>query len=75
MPCLASLVRRAAGATFLGLAALLPAGTQAASFDCRAPADAFQRTVCADPSLSALAAEVDSYRREMNGIPWRRGLR
>ncbi|MBR0673264.1 lysozyme inhibitor LprI family protein [Neoroseomonas soli] len=75
MLSIACLARRTACATFLGLAALLPAGAQAASFDCRAPADAFERTVCADPSLSALQAEVDSYRREMAGIPWRRGLR
>ncbi|MBR0680484.1 hypothetical protein GXW74_08295 [Roseomonas eburnea] len=75
MISLASLARRTACATLLGLTALLPSTAGAASFDCRAPADAFQRTVCADPALSALEGEVATYRRDMAGIPWRRGLR
>ena len=67
--------RRGALAIAVGVAALLPAETRAASFDCRSPADAFQRSICSDPALSALEAEVETYRRDMANIPWRRGLR
>jgi hypothetical protein len=70
----ASVIRGAAVAAALGLVALLPNAAHAA-IDCRAPADAFDRTVCSDPGLSALAAEVDAYRSTMTGIAWRRGLR
>lgn len=59
----------------MGIAAVLPTAAHAASFDCRNPADAFQRSICADPALSALEAEVEAYRRDMANIPWRRGLR
>jgi len=71
----ACLARRAAWAVAFGLAALLPLRAGAAGLDCATPADAFQRTVCADPSLSALDAEVAVAFRAMGGIPWRRGLR
>lgn len=65
---------RAACAVAVGLAVLLPVGARASGTDCRAPADSFDRTVCADPSLTALATEVDSQYRTMSGIAWRRGL-
>lgn len=71
----ASVARCGVLAAALGLAALPWDAAHAAALDCRTPADAFERTVCADPGLSALAAQVETYRRNMAGIPWRRGLR
>lgn len=70
-----SLARCCVLAAALGLAALPRGAAHAAALDCRAPADAFERTLCADPGLAALAAEVETYRRDMAGIAWRRGLR
>ncbi|NMJ43808.1 hypothetical protein GWK16_21350 [Roseomonas sp. JC162] len=59
----------------LGLAALLAVPAKAAGVDCTRPADDWQRTICADPTLTALEAEVAATFAGMQGIPWRRGLR
>lgn len=75
MLIVATVARCGVLAAALGLAALPWGAAHAAALDCRRPADAFERTVCADPALSALAAQVETYRRDMAGIPWRRGLR
>lgn len=59
----------------LGVAALLATPCRAASFDCAAPADAWQRAICADPALSRLEGEVATYYGNMQGTPWLHGLR
>jgi hypothetical protein len=59
----------------LGLAALLAVPAKAAGIDCARPADDWQRTICADPTLTALEAEVAETYAGMQGIPWQRGLR
>ncbi len=59
----------------VGCAALLSGPAGAASFDCAAPADDWQRAICADPTLSRLEGDVTATYRNMQGTPWLHGLR